>query len=172
MQASSREHKLFAEYIMTRSVYPFSASLHSPSPNLVVAEKMTTQPVSHSSASPVGSNSPTQCVDGDSKVVLIRKPSPRQDRQGDLPDLMSLQIIASDPETACGIPVPQTVGVEAARNESVGDAAPAPAPAPHCTSNTDAGLSAPNPRYRPAYELADGAHERLGRATHPPVLKS
>ena len=83
---------------------------------------------------------------------------------------MSLQIIASDPETACGIPVPQTVGVEPTRNESVGDAAPAPAP--HCTSNKDDGLSAPNPRYRPAYELADDAHERLGRTTHPPVLKT
>jgi hypothetical protein len=128
---------------------------------------MSTQPVSHISASPVGSDSqPTHCADGDPEVVLVRKPSSTQDQQGDLPDLMSLQIIASDPETACGIPVPQTVGVETARNESVGDAAPAPAPAPQCYPNKDAGLSAPTPRYRPAHELADDAHERLGRATH------
>lgn len=148
---------------------PFSASalhFHLPIPNPVVAEKMTTQPISQSSASPVGSDSqPTHCADGDPEVVLVRKPSPRQDQQGDLPDLTSLQIIASDPETACGTPVPQTAGVEAARNESVRDATPAPAP--RCTPNKDA-----SPRYRPAYELVDDAHERLGRATHPPVLKT
>jgi hypothetical protein len=134
---------------------------------------MSTQSISHISASPVGSDSqPTHCADGDPDVVLVRKPSSRQDQQGDLPALTSLQIIASDPETACGIPVPPTVGVEAARNESVGDAGPAPAPAPNCYPNKDAGLSAPTPRYRPAYELADDAHERLGRATHPPVLET
>ncbi len=134
---------------------------------------MTTQPISDSSDTPVVFDpKPPYCADGDPKVVLVRKPS---SGQGDLPELTSLQIIASDPETACGIPVQQTVKrfeVEVARDELVGDAATADAPAPHCTPNKDASLPAPTPRYRPAYELADGTHERLGRSTHPPVLKS
>ncbi|KAH9027430.1 hypothetical protein EDB84DRAFT_1589054 [Lactarius hengduanensis] len=61
---------------------------------------------------------------------------------------------------------------EAARDELVDDAATADAPAPHYTPNNDASQPAPTPRYRPAYELVDGAHERLGRGTHPPVLKT
>lgn len=96
-------------------------------------------------------------------------------QQGDLPELGSLKIVASDPEAACGIPVQQTVkrfGVEAAQDELVGDAATATAaPTPHCP-NTDACLPAPTPRYRPAYELADDAHERLGRGARSPVLKT
>ena len=160
---------------MTRShCTPFSAFvLHSPISNLVVTGKMTTPP---SSVTPVVSDSqPPHCADGDPEVVLVRKPSSEQQQQGDLPYLTSLQIIASDPDTACGIPVQRAVkgfGAEAARDESVGDAAPAPAPYCTPTPNKDAGLPAPTPRYRPAYELEDGAHERLGRGTHPPVLKS
>lgn len=159
-------------------VSPFSASaIHLPNvmSNIVVATKMTTQPISDTPV--VSDSNPPHCTDGDAKVDLVRKPS---SEQGDLPELKSLHIIASDPETACGIPVQQTVkrfGVEAARDEVVGDAGTASAkdndaPAPHCTPNNDAGLPAPAPRYRPAYELADGAHERLGRSTHPPVLKT
>lgn len=156
------------------TVSPFSIStLHLPITNLVVAATMTTQPISDSSVTPVVSDSqPPHC---DPEVVFVRNPSSGQQQQGDLPDLTSLQIIASDPETACGIPIQRTVkqfGVEAARDESYGDAATTPAPAPHCTPNKDASLPAPTPRYRPAYELADGAHERLGRGTQPPVLKT
>ncbi|KAI0267281.1 hypothetical protein BC834DRAFT_968807 [Gloeopeniophorella convolvens] len=35
----------------------------------------------------------------------------------------------------------------------------------------DASFGTSDLRYRPAYELVDGAHERLGRGTQPPVLK-
>jgi len=123
--------------------------LHA-TPNPVISETMTTQCISETSAS-------------------------GQQQQGDLPELRSLKIVASDPEAACGIPVQQTVkqfGVEAARDELVGDAATATAaPTPHCP-NTDASLPAPTPRYRPAYELADDAHERLGRSSQLPVLKT
>ncbi|KAH8998037.1 hypothetical protein EDB92DRAFT_1837543 [Lactarius akahatsu] len=150
---------------------PSALHLTNTIPNpVVVAVKMS---ISDSSATPVASDpKPPYCANGDPKVVLVRKPS---SGQGDLPDLTSLQIIASDPETACGIPVQKTVKrfeAEAARDELVDDAATADAPAPHYTPNNDASLPAPTPRYRPAYELADGAHERLGRGTHPPVLKT
>ncbi|KAH9077948.1 adenine nucleotide alpha hydrolases-like protein [Lactarius deliciosus] len=150
--------------------------LHLPNtiPNpVVVAVKMSTRPISDSSATPVASDSkPPYCANGDPNVVLVRKPP---SGQGDLPDLTSLQIIASDPETACGIPVQKTVKrfeAEAARDELVDAAATADAPASHYTPNNDASQPAPTPRYRPAYELVDGAHERLGRGTHPPVLET
>ncbi|KAI0284568.1 hypothetical protein BGY98DRAFT_910562 [Russula aff. rugulosa BPL654] len=39
-------------------------------------------------------------------------------------------------------------------------------------SHDAANRTAPTPRYRPAYELADGAHERLGRGTQAPVLNA
>ncbi|KAF8273753.1 hypothetical protein EI94DRAFT_1769208 [Lactarius quietus] len=145
-----------------------SPSPHLRIPKTVVAAKMTTLPISDSSATPVVSQPPHV----DPEIVLVCKPPSGQLQQGDLPDLTSLQIVASDPDTACGIPVQQTAkrfGVEAARDESVGDAASAPA---LCTPSKDVNLPAPTPRYRPAYELADGAHERLGRGTHPPVLKT
>ncbi|KAH9171105.1 hypothetical protein EDB89DRAFT_1974228 [Lactarius sanguifluus] len=150
------------------------SALHLPNtiPNPVVVTKMTTRPISDSSATPAASDSkPPYCANGDPKDVLVQPSS----GQGDLPDLTSLQIIASDPETACGIPVQKTVKrfeSEAARDELVDDAATADAPAPHHTPINDACLPAPTPRYRPAYELVDGAHERLGRGTHPPVLKT
>ncbi|KAH9063263.1 adenine nucleotide alpha hydrolases-like protein [Lactarius vividus] len=152
------------------------SALHLPNtiPNpVVVAVKMSTRSISDSSATPVASDSkPPYCANGDPNGVLVRKPS---SGQGDLPDLTSLQIIASDPETACGIPVQKTVKrfeAEETRDELVDDAATADPPAPHDTSNNDASQSAPTPRYRPAYELVDGAHERLGRGMHPPVLKT
>jgi hypothetical protein len=156
------------------SITPFSASaLHLHAPVCYVAEKMTTQPISDNPATPVVSDStkPPYCANGAPEVVLVRKPSSGQQQPGDLPEIRSLQIVASDPEAACGIPVQQTVqpfGVEPARDELVGDAATAP----YCTPNKDANLPAPTPRYRPAYELADDAHERLGRSSHPPVLKT
>lgn len=163
MQSSSREP---------------SAHLPDLTSNPVEAVTMTTHSISDT---PIVSDAkPPYCVDGNPKVVLVHKPSSGQQKQGDLPDLTSLQIIASDPESACGVPVHQTVKrfeMEAARDESVGDAATASvkendAPAPHCTPSKDANQPAPTPRYRPAYELADGAHERLGRGTQPPVLKT
>ncbi len=183
-EASSREHKS-ASYIynLTRLDHgaPFSASAHHlpVTPNLVVAAKMTTQPISDSSTTPIVSDSTSsRCTDGDPKVVLVRNPSSRPQQQGDLPELTSLQLIASDPETYCGVPVQRAVKRfegEEARDGLAGDAAAASrkdndGPASHCTPNKDADLPAPAPRYRPAYELADGAHERLGRTAHPPVL--
>lgn len=138
---------------------------------------MSTQPISipDNSATPVVSDSkPPYCADGNPEVVLVRNPSPGQQQQGDLPELTNLQILASDPTTACGVlGQNQRKRLEATRDGLIGligDAAMATDP--HCTPNKDASLSVPTPRYRPAYELVDDAHERLGRSSHPPVLKS
>lgn len=93
-----------------------------------------------------------------------------QPEQGDLPDVSSLQMIASDPVTAChGCPIQQAIGTPGQaepgvpQDGRVGD---------DCDSHDAANRAEPTPRYRPAYELTDAAHERLGRGTHAPVLNS
>ncbi|KAI0293922.1 hypothetical protein BC826DRAFT_1013244 [Russula brevipes] len=98
--------------------------------------------------------------------------------QGDLPNLTSLQVIASDPETACHACPVQQAYLDAEQAEQgapqdghAGDPAVAPS-GDNSASNGAADAPASAQRYRPAYELADAAHERLGRGTHPPVLKA
>ena len=108
----------------------------------------------------------------------LPKPSSVPQEQGDLPDLTSLEMIAADPATAChGGPIEQNIaGVGQAesggpQDRRVEDSAVAPAD-DNGASYNDANRAAPAPSYRPAYELADAAHERLGRGTHPPVLNA
>ncbi|KAF8500177.1 adenine nucleotide alpha hydrolases-like protein [Russula emetica] len=45
-------------------------------------------------------------------------------------------------------------------------------PTPQRPPRNPANRAAPTPRYRPAHELADAAHERLGRGTQAPVLNA
>ena len=98
-----------------------------------------------------------------------------QQEQGDLPDLTSLEMIIADPVTAChGCPIQAIMGggqaeSGAPQDKRVEDPAVAP-PGDSGAAYDDAKHAAPAPRYRPAYELADAAHERLGRGTQPPVL--
>jgi len=106
-----------------------------------------------------------------SGTTSLPKSASTQREQGDLPDLTSLQMIASDPVTECrGCPVQQAVALV--------DKAEQGAPQDGCVegdagdSREAANRAAPTPRYRPAYELADGAHERLGRGTQAPVLNA
>ena len=85
-------------------------------------------------------------------------------------------MITSDPSTAChDCPIQDAVAtIEKAeagvpQDGHVEDSALPPA-GDGGDSHEAAKHSAPTPRYRPAYELADAAHERLGRGTHAPVL--
>ncbi len=123
-------------------------------------------------------SNPPSCPDNDPKITALPKPSSVPQEQGDLPDLTSLEMIAADPATAChGGPIEQNVaGVGQAesggpQDRRVEDSAVAPAD-DNGASYNDANRAAPAPSYRPAYELADAAHERLGRGTHPPVLNA
>lgn len=125
--------------------------------------KMTSGVTSPDSKSPC-------CADTKPSGTQVPKPESTQREQDALPDVTSLQMIVSDPVMECrGCPVQQAVaekaqgiprdgGIEGDVNshEAVSRAAP----------------TAPTPRYRPAYELADGAHERLGRSTQAPVLNA
>jgi hypothetical protein len=131
---------------------------------------MTTQPVSDRSATAAPEHESLICADANpapSKPIS----TPRQ--QGDLPDVASLQMIINDPVTAChGCPVQQAfeeAEQERAQDGQVEDTAASIAREKDAR-NEDAGPAASTPRYRPAYELADAAHERLGRGTQPPVL--
>jgi hypothetical protein len=79
-------------------------------------------------------------------------------------------MVVSDPATEChGCPIQQIVAEDEAKQGvpqdgcAEGDAGASP---------EAANRAAPTPRYRPAYELADTAHERLGRGTQAPVLKA
>jgi hypothetical protein len=137
----------------------------------VAAAKMTTGSTSDGSviASP-DSQSPS-CANTDPKIAVIPEPSSVRQEQGDLPDIASLEMLIDDPKTACR-PVQQAVvdtGASGAQDGHVGDSAVAPAGDDGASCN-DANHAAP--RYRPAYELADAAHERLGRGTQPPVLNA
>jgi len=103
-----------------------------------------------------------------------------QQEQGDLPDLKSLEMIVSDPVTAChGCPIQEILSggqgesgaPQGSQDGRVEDSAVAP-PGDSGAAYDDAKRAAPAPRYRPAHELADAAHERLGRGTQPPVLNA
>jgi len=102
-----------------------------------------------------------------SGTSLPESPSTQRE-QSDLPDVTSLQLIVSDPVTEChGCPIQQAVAVADKAEQGV--------PQDGCVEG-DAGDSREGAnrtaRYRPAYELADAAHERLGRGTQAPVLKA
>lgn len=95
-----------------------------------------------------------------------RMSAPRQ--QGELPDLASLQMIISEPGMACPIQHPEQEGAQGGRVEGVAVPPATEKDAP----NQDVNGATSGPRYRPAYELADGTQERLGRSTQPPVLRA
>lgn len=112
--------------------------------------------------------------EGDTKPNSTSLPMPPsvQREQSDLPEVSSLQMIISDPVTAChGCPIQQAVATNGkaepgvAEDGCVEDSASPPA-GDDGNSREAADRSAPTPRYRPAYELSDAAHERLGRSTH------
>jgi len=137
----------------------------------VSAAEMTTHPVSDDSAIPSPNSKPSCCANHAQKIAF----PPAQQEQGELPDLTSLQVIASDPDTAChGCPIQQAVSETESgvpQNGHADGLAVAPA-SDKGASHGDANNAPPTPRYRPAYELADAAHERLGRGTHTPVLNA
>jgi hypothetical protein len=106
-------------------------------------------------------------ADTEPSGTSLPKPLSTQREQGDLPDVTSLQLLVSDPVTECHeCPVQQAAAEKAKQG----------VPQDGCVEGDDgnsreaANRAAPTPRYRPAYELADGAHERLGRGTQAPVL--
>jgi len=136
---------------------------------------MSTHSVSDGSAIPSPNSKPSCCANHAQKVIFPANPSSAQQEQGELPDLTSLQVIASDPDTAChGCPIQEAIS-EAESGVPQNGHAEGLAVAPvgdNGASHGDATHAAPTPRYRPAYELADAAHERLGRSTHTPVLKA
>jgi hypothetical protein len=131
-------------------------------PHTVAAPtKMTSTITSPDSKSPYADTEPSG--------TSLPKPLSTQREQGDLPDVTSLQLIVSDPVTEChGCPVQQAAAEKAKQG----------VPQDGCVegdvgnSHDAANRTAPTPRYRPAYELADGAHERLGRGTQAPVLNA
>jgi hypothetical protein len=109
------------------------------------------------------------CANTESSGTSLSKPLSPQREQSDLPDVTSLQLIISDPVTEChGCPLQQAAAEKAKQG----------VPEDECVegdvgnSHDAADRAAPTPRYRPAYELADAAHERLGRGTQAPVLNA
>lgn len=136
---------------------------HNTLPETVTAPTKMTSTTSPDSKSPY-------CADTEPSGTSLPKPLSTQREQGDLPDLTSLQLIISDPVTEChGCPVQQAVAEESKQGVPQDDG---------CVegnvgnSHEAANRAAPTPRYRPAYELADAAHERLGRGTQAPVLNA
>lgn len=78
-------------------------------------------------------------------------------------------MIVSDPVTEChGCPVQQAAAEKAKQGVPQDDCVEGDVGNSHEAANR----ATPTPRYRPAYELADGAHERLGRGTQAPVLNA
>ena len=85
-------------------------------------------------------------------------------------------MITSDPSTAChDCPIQEAVAASEKAEAGVPqdghvEDSPLPPAGDGGDSHEAAKRSAPTPRYRPAYELTDAAHERLGRGTDAPVL--
>ncbi|KAI0305361.1 hypothetical protein B0F90DRAFT_1703849 [Multifurca ochricompacta] len=158
--------------------HPILDSSHNPTPTPVATEKMSAQPTSNGSTIVASDSKPSCCAKADPKIVFLPPPTSVPQQQGDLPDLASLQVIVSDSGTAChGCPI-QEAFVEASqqahdkREENLSVEPAKDSSAPNYISNDESGLPVRSPHYRPAYELADGTHERLGRGIHPPVLKA
>ena len=139
----------------------------------VAAATMTTGPISDASSP---NSKPSCCASTSTKTTALPRPSSVQQEQGDLPDLTSLEMIIADPVTAChGCPIQEILAggqgeSGAPQDRRVEDSAVAPPGDNGAAYDDDAKRAAPAPRYRPAHELADAAHERLGRGTQPPVL--
>lgn len=139
----------------------------------VAAATMTAGPISDVSSP----DSSPSCPDTNPKTSALPRPSSVRQEQGDLPDVTSLEMIIADPVTAChGCPIQEILGAGegesgAPQDRQVEDPAVAPSGDGDAAAD-DAKRDAPAPRYRPAYELADAAHERLGRGTQPPVLNA
>jgi hypothetical protein len=139
----------------------------------VATATMTTGPISDVSSP----DSRPSCPDANPKTSALPRPSSVRQEQGDLPDVTSLEMIIADPVTACqGCPIQEIMGggqreSGAPQDRQVEDPAVAPSGDGDAAAD-DAKRAAPAPRYRPAYELADAAHERLGRGTQPPVLNA
>ncbi|KAI9508260.1 adenine nucleotide alpha hydrolases-like protein [Russula earlei] len=158
---------------------PSRSVAHTPSDpiiELVAAEKMTTRSVFDGSAIASPNSKSQRCADTEPKTAYLPKPSSGQQEQGELPDLTSLQVIASDPETAChGCPIQQIIAEggqpELGETQNGHDERLTMAPARDRDSSCSNGDANP-PRYRPAYELVDATHERLGRGAHTPVLNA
>jgi len=136
---------------------------HNALPETVAAPtKMPSAVISPDSKSPYG-------VDAEPSGTSLPKPLSTQREQGDLPDVTSLQMIISDPVTECrACPIQEAFAEKAQQG----------LPQDECVegdvgnSHEAANRAAPTPRYRPAHELADAAHERLGRGTQAPVLNA
>jgi hypothetical protein len=97
-------------------------------------------------------SNPPSCPDNDPKITAFPKPSSVPQEQGDLPDLTSLELIATDPATAChGGPIQQDIaGVGQAesggpQDRRVEDSAVAPAD-DNGASYNDANCAAPSRR--------------------------
>jgi hypothetical protein len=139
-------------------------------PSDTTAEPVAAKMTSDTSAIASPDSNPPSRANTDPKITLLPKPSSVRQEQGDLPDVTSLEMLANDPKTAC--PVQQAV-LDAGGTESSGPQdgrVEDPAVAP--VGDNGASCHDAAPRYRPAYELADAAHERLGRGTQPPVLNA
>ena len=149
---------------ITTALTPLGSFMNPPNntlPETVAAPtKMTTDITSPDSKSPYG-------ADTEPSGTSLPKPLSPQREQGDLPDVTSLQLLISDPVTEChGCPVQKALAEKAKQGAQDGCAE-------GNVGNSDgADHAASTPRYRPAYELADGAHERLGRGTQAPVLNA
>ena len=108
-------------------------------------------------------------ADNEPGGTSLPKPLSTQREQDDLPDVTSLHLIISDPVTEChGCPMQQAAAEKAKQGVSQDGCAGGDVG----NSHEPAKRAAPTPRYRPAYELADAAHERLGRGTQAPVLNA
>ena len=167
---SEARHKYIA---LTRSsaLAPGSFSPNNSTPILETVT-MTPGPVFDGSAVASYVSKPLREDDTKPNSTSLPVPPSVQREQSDLPEVSSLQMIISDPVTAChGCPVQQAVATDGkaepgvAGDGCVEDSASPPA-GDDGNSREAADRSAPTPRYRPAYELTDAAHERLGRSTH------
>lgn len=165
-KVQSRERSSDQLYTFIKALTPLVPFLNPPHnalPETVAAPtKMTSAITSPDSKSPC-------CANNEPSGTSLPKPlSPRRE-QSDLPDVTSLQLIISDPVTECH---------ECPVQEAVAEKAKQGVPEDECVeggvgnSHDAANRAAPTPRYRAAYELADAAHERLGRGTQAPVLNA
>ena len=168
-KAQSRERssgQLYTFDSIIKLLTPYYSFLNPPYNGL---PETVPAPTKMTSAVTSPDSKPPYSVDTEPSSTSLPKPVSTQREQGDLPDLTSLQLIVSDPVTEChGCPIQQAV----AEKDKQG------VPQDGCiegdvgNSHEAANRAAPTPRYRPAYELADAAHERLGRGTQAPVLNA
>jgi hypothetical protein len=119
------------------------------------------------------------CGDGAPAAKCLLTPSPSGSRAPPLPHTKGLVILASNPALTCGgdptttLPEVRRPHVSADHARTRGAAADAGLPDVRqlCVVAPDANAMCrpDDERYLPAYELRDGAQERLGRARRPPT---